>query len=318
MERGRTAARAAVLLAAFGAALAGIVASARAEPFSPERSAATLTVTYHLTGGGEDLPASHERHVIWSVDNRYAVKATLVAQKPSGFGGLHQPDAAEAERAAAAQSAAGNMQDMMAQAQKIMEKCGDDEACIQTETIKMAQGIDPNSPQLQQAKKDMEKAGAMPGLRYQMFNGDRQSGTYAIAEQAREAYFDAACSLKNEPTCATDTAVSGDGTLDDGNGGTTFQAGIMAELDSQAGSLILMLPPPGNAAVKRTVKSPNPGVKVGTFDDRRQLHDDAFGDRITVSCGDCRTAHGTVTRDVEDALLGRPAKLVIEWTFVRP
>jgi hypothetical protein len=199
-----------------------------------------------------------------------------------------------------------------------MEKCGDDEACLQAETMKMAQGIDPNAQQLQQAKQDIAKAGVMPGTRYQMFNGGQQSGAYKVVEKAHEAYFDAACGLKNEATCAIDTAVSGDGPLDDGNGNKTFQAGIMAEIDTQDGSLILMLPPPGFAGVTRVVRSLNAGVKVGTFHETRRLHADATEGQITVACGDCRSAHGTLTRDVEDSLLGRPAKLTIDWTFTRP
>jgi len=308
--------------AALSAVLSVIAASAFADSFSPEQSTATLTVTYRLTGGGEDLPQSRERHVIWSIDDTYKVKATLAAQKPSGFGGLHKPDANEtaqnAQRQAAAESAAGNMQDMMAQAQAIMEKCGDDEACMQTETMKMAQGIDPNSQQLQQAKKDIQTASAMPGMRYQMFNGGPQSGTYVVKEKGHEAYFDAACSLKNEPTCAIDTTVSGSGAVSDGNGNTTFQSGVFAEVDTQTGSLILTLPSPGTAAVKRIVKSPVPNTKVGTFDDLRYLPSDKAGEQITVSCGDCKSAHGTITRDIEDQTLRRPAKLVIEWTFARP
>jgi hypothetical protein len=322
MKSTRPLAPAALRLALVAAALAGPATPGLADPFSPEQSTATLTVTYRLAGGGEDLPASHERHVIWSVENSYKVKATLIAQKPSGAGGLHQPDANEtaqnAERQAAAQSAAGNMQDMMAQAQQIMDKCGDDEACVQTETMKMAQGIDPNSPQLQQAKKDIDKASQMPDLRYQMFNGGQQSGTYQVAEKAHEAYFDAACSLKNEPTCAIDTAVVGNGALDDGNGNKTFQTGTMAEVDTQTGSLVFILPPPGIAAAKRTVKSPNPDAKTGTFDEMRQIHSEVAGERIEVSCGACRSASGKITRDVEDQLLRRPAKLTIEWTFTRP
>jgi hypothetical protein len=296
---------------------------ATADPFSPLKSKATLTLTYTLTGGGTDRPDSHEREVIWSVENRYEVKATLVAEKPSGFGSFHKPDAAETasmqQRQAAAEAGAQNMQGMMEMAQKIMEKCGEDEACIQQETIKMSQQIDPNDPKLKAAKQNIETASAMPGDRYQLFSAGPQSGTFKVTEKAHEAYFDAACSLKNQAPCAFDTAVAGAGKLTDPQGNTSFTLGVMAEVDTQNGSLILTMPVPGFAKVKKTVASQSKDVKTGSFEATRALKaSQVGGEQITVACGACKSASGTVTRDVEDELLGRPAKLVIDWKFTRP
>ena len=311
------------ILGAFAVALL-FTASASADPFSPPKSKATLTLTYTLTGGGTDRPASHEREVIWSVENRYEVKATLVAEKPGGFGALHKPDAAEAasmqQRQANADAAAGNMQDMMEMAQKIMEKCGEDEACIQAESIKMSQQVDPNDPKLKAAKQNIEAASAMPGNRYQLFSSGPQSGSYKMTEKAHEAYFDAACSMKNQAPCAFDTAVAGAGKLTDPQGNTSFTLGVMAEVDAQAGSLIFTMPVPGFAKVTRTVTSQSKDVKTGSFEETRTLKPGEIGggEQIAVSCGECKSASGSVTRDVEDGLLGRPAKLVIDWKFTRP
>ncbi|MDQ7247204.1 hypothetical protein [Dongia sedimenti] len=298
-------------------------APASADPFSPAKSKATLTVTYTLKGGGTDRPESHEREVIWSVDEHYEITATMVAEKPSGFGSFHKPDAAEqagmAQRQAAAEAGAQNMQSMMEMAQAIMAKCGEDEACIQQETIKMSQQIDPNDPKLKATKQNIETASAMPGDRYQVFSAGPQTGTYTIAGKAHEAYFDAACSLKNQTPCAFDSTVSGTGRLTDGNGNTSMMTGALAEIDSQSGSLVFQIPRPGIAAAKRTVTSKNPEVKTGTFDEIRTLKaEKLYGEQITVSCGACRSASGTITRDVEDEFLGRPAKLVIDWKFSRP
>jgi len=299
------------------------VAPATADPFSPPKSKATLTLTYTLTGGGTDRPDSHEREVIWSVQNRYDVKATLVAEKPSGFGGMHKPDAAETagmqQRQAAAEAGAQNMQGMMEMAQQIMAKCGEDEACITQETMKMSQQIDPNDPKLKAAKQNIETASAMPGNRYQLFSTGPQSGSYQVTEKAHEAYFDAACSLKNQTPCAFDTAVSGQGKLTDPQGNTSFKLGVMAEVDTKSGSLVFTMPVPGFAKVKKSVTSQSKAVKTGTSEATRTLKASQLGgEQITVSCGECKSASGTVTRDVEDELLGRPAKLVIDWKFTRP
>lgn len=295
---------------------------AAADPFSPAKSKATLTVTYTLQGGGTDRPASHEREVIWSVENRYEAKATLIAEKPAALGGMHKPDAAETasmqQRQATAEAGAQDMQGMMQMAQKIMEKCGEDEACIQAETIKMSQQVDPNDPKLKAAKQNMEAAGAMPGNRYQLFSAGPQSGTFKVTEQAHEAYFDAACSLKNQAPCAFDTKVSGAGKLTDPQGNTSFTLGVMAEVDTQGGTLIFTLPVPGFAKVQKTVTSQSKAVKTGSFEETRTIKAAQIsGEQITVSCGECRAASGTLTRDVEDELLHRPAKLVIDWKFVR-
>jgi hypothetical protein len=318
----RLPARLCAVLCSFAIALL-LPAPASADPFSPPKSKATLTVTYTLTGGGTDRPASHEREVIWSVENRYTVKATLFAEKPTGLGGLHKPDAAETagmqQRQAAAAAGAQNMQGMMAMAQEIMAKCGEDEACIQAESIKMSQQIDPNDPKLKAAKQNIEAASVVPGDRYQMFSAGPQSGSFKVTEQAHEAYFDAACSLKNQAPCAFDTAVSGAGKLTDHEGNTSFTLGTMAEVDTQTGSLIFTMPVPGFAKVKKTVTSQNKDVKTGSFEAMRALKPgDVGAEQIVVSCGECRSAGGSVTRDVEDGLLGRPAKLVIDWKFTRP
>jgi hypothetical protein len=292
--------------------------SALAASFSAPNGTATMTVTYRVTGGGEDLPASHERHVTWSVDDTYEVKATLTAAKPSGFAGLHKADAAEqtreADRAKAANAAAADMGDMMAQAQKIMEQCGDDEACIQRETIKMSQTIDPNSAKLKSAKENVAKASVVPGDRYQLFSSKDQSGTYTITEKSRAAYFDAACSLGTEARCLVETNVAGTGAQTDGSGKTNFQTGAMAEYDAQGGSLVVTLAAPGVA----TAKSAQSGAKTGSGEVRRVPLKGVHVDPITVNCGDCRSASGKLVKNVEDELTGRPAKLEIAWTFTRP
>jgi hypothetical protein len=293
-------------------------ASALAASFTAPNGTATMTVTYRVTGGGEDLPASHERHVTWSVDDTYEVKATLTAAKPSGFAGLHRADATEkkreADRQQAATAAAADMGDMMAQAQKIMAQCGDDEACVQRETIRLSQTIDPNSAKLKSAKQNIAKASVAPGERYQLFSAKEQSGTYKVAEKSRVALFDAACSLKNEARCLVETNVAGSGAQTDGAGKTNFLTGATAEYDAEGGSLVLMLAAPGVA----TAASVQSGAKTGSGDVRRVPLKGMHVDPITVTCGDCRTASGKLVKNVEDELTGRPAKLEIAWTFVRP
>jgi hypothetical protein len=310
-------ARSRALRAVFCCASVSIISAASAASFSPANGPATLTVSYRITGGGEDLPKSHERHVTWSVSDAYEVKATLLAGKPAAMGGLHKPDAGEqareAGRAKAANAAAGDMQDMMAQAQKIMEACGEDEACITRETVKMSQSIDPNSAKLKSAKENVAKASAMPGDRYQLFTSKAQTGTFAIDEKSRVALFDAACSLATESRCLVETTVAGSGAQVDASGNTTFQTGAMAEYDAERGSLVVILAAPGFATARET----KTGAKSGTSDARRAPLKGVRLDPVAVECGACKAASGKMSKNVEDELTGRPAKLDIEWTFSR-
>ncbi len=312
-----------VLTCAAAAALCLVSTQSGAEvPATPANGIATVTVTYELKGAGVERPASNERNVTWTLENRYTVTATLTAQKPAGFAAMHKPDAAEqareAGRMAAATQAAGDMQSMMAQVEQIMKICGDDEACITRESVKMSQGIDMNAPEMQSAQANIAKVSAMPDARYQIFQAAMQQGSFAIKENAHEAYFDAACSFATEERCAYDTAVSGTGDLTDPSGAKLSGTIASAEIDYQTGSLLLTLPFPGLAKVTKTVTSRNPQIKTGSTEAVRMLRfDDVAKEPVQASCGDCRTASGSFERDVPDQLLGRPAKLVVSWTFSR-
>jgi hypothetical protein len=323
MKSRRVAGRTAVAMLALPLVLSAPAAAlAQGATPTPENGTATLTITFEIAGTGVDQPESHERNVTWTVADRYTVTATMTATKPGAFAAMHGPDAEEqareAERMAAADAAAADMQSMMAQAQKIMELCGDDEACIQAETMKMAQGIDMASPEMQSAQANIAAASVLPETRYQLFMPATQSGTYAIEESAHQAYYDAACSPATEATCGFDTTVRGDGATTDASGATETPTGAMAELDLQTGSLIIGLPIPGFATVTKTVVSANPDIETGATEEIRALRQADIADGpVTVSCGDCMTASGTFERAVSDALLGYPAKLLVTWSFTR-
>ncbi len=310
--------------AAAVAALCAFASAATAETAvpSPENGTATLTVTFELKGAGVDRPASQEKNVTWTVENRYSVTAKMSAQKPSGFATYHKPDAAEqareAGRAAAVTQAATDMSSMMEQAEKIMALCGDNEDCITRESMKMAQGVDMASPEMQSAQASIAAASVMPELRYQAFHPVTQTATFAVKEAAYEAYYDAACSPATEASCAIDTAVSGEGKTTDGGTATEFPTAASAEIDYQRGTLILFLTVPGLAKVQKTVASKAPQVATGTTEERRMIRLGDVGEApLEISCGACMAASGSFERDVPDELLRRPAKLVVTWSFKR-
>jgi hypothetical protein len=207
---------------------------------------------------------------------------------------------------------------MMAQAEAIMAKCGDNEACITAESMKMSQGVDMNSAQMKSAKANIATATAMPGDRYQLFQPDKQTGTFKIDEKTQEAYFDAACSLKNEESCTVRSTIKGRGDQVDGSGKTSFGTAAMAEYDSKGGTLMIRMPALGVSRAERVVESKSPDTKGGTSSVVRRVKVDAFDKPIKVSCGQCKTASGRVTAQVKDEALGRPATLTVDWKFTRP
>jgi len=184
--------------------------------------------------------------------------------------------------------------------------------------MKMAQGLDPNSAQMQSAQPNIAKASVMPDVRYQIFMPVTQQATFSVKESAHEAYYDAACSPATEASCAFDTAVSGSGDTTDASGATVFPTGASAEIDYQAGSLLLNMTMPGIAKVKTTVTSRSPHVATGTTDGIRLIKHGYVADvPIQVSCGACQAASGAFEQEVSDELLRRPAKLVVTWKFSR-
>ncbi|WP_326533831.1 hypothetical protein [Pseudorhodoferax sp.] len=307
--------------AAFLAALMATLApAAGAADLSPDGASATLVVAYTLVGKGDEIPASRERHVTWSVDDGFEVRATLKAQKASGHPSLHKAGAADQarqqQRMDAAQAAVASQADLMAAAQKAAEKCGDNQACLMAEVQKMTKMVDPAKTKA--AQEQMAIATAQPAARYQIFSGTTQQASFRINEHATEAYFDAACSLKNEASCRIDTTVKGSGATTDGNGKTTTQTGAFAEIDAQAGTLVLMLPTPLLASADQVVQSASGQRQSGQSKVTRSVHTDHVKEAVRVSCGDCKSASGKYTREIKDTVVGRPATLTVSWTFTRP
>jgi len=302
------------------AALATLPSASAQATASKEKAASTLVVVYEFTGSGVEKPASKEKHVNWTIKDRYELKTNMAAKKPSGLPALHKLDAAGQaaanDRQANAESAAKDMAPMMAGAEKIMEKCGDDDQCIMRESMKLAQGIDPAKAASARAKVD--KATVMPADRYQLFESTTAIGTYAIDERSYEAYFDAACSFKNEATCAINKTVKGSGVLTDGDGKPTMKGVVIGELDMQAGSVMLTFPLPGVAKATKTISSASQDQKSGTEQVTYFLSVPNTQDiKLTANCGACKTAEGSFTKELEDKLLGRKGTLKVSWKFTR-
>jgi hypothetical protein len=305
-------------LLALGVAI--LAPSALAQGASPEKSIATIKATFEVTGGGTFVPGDGSLKRVWSVKDTYVVTAETVAQKAGGWPAMHAKDAAlqksDDDRQAAANKAATNMAPMMAQAEAIMQKCGDDEDCMMRESMKMAQGMDKSA--VASARKDVEAVTSnLPGARYQLFQFGAQTGTFTVAETLKDEDRDPICIGMAFDTCQISRTVTGSGPITlDGKARTDGTA--MAEIDLEKSTLKATLPMPWPVDVKEVKGSDKKGDKSGTFDDKRYLTDQRLDLNVEASCpGGCKKASGVKTYDIKDQLTGRPAKLKVTWTFER-
>lgn len=310
------------------AAICAFAGEAHALAPSPAGAPATLVVTYELVGSGVDRPPSGEKNVTWAFNNKFVVTTKLKAVKAQGVPSLHKIDAKKQAELGAAQSAgakaAKDAEPLMADAMKIFEKCGDDEACIERETMKMTGAMDMDAAK--KAGQSTAAAGEAAARatdndgRYQSFGDGTQSGTYSIDETAHEAYFDAACSTKNEASCSIDTTVKGSGAITAPGGAATTTPTAVIEVDYAAGTAILMLTLPGVGRATQTVKSGSPDRASGvTTVERWSLPPGMGKTTLEGACAaGCATASGSFEKMVDSPLLKVPTKYKISWKFTRP
>ncbi len=295
---------------------------------TPADAPATLVVTVELKSTGVQRPKSGEKNVTWTVAHTFTTTTKLKADKAQGSPQLHKPNpgqqAANERAAKAAEKAASDAEPLMAQAEKIFEKCGDDEACIERETLKLAGSLDKEKTAAagKSAAEAAEAADkAVPkGTRYQNFRRGAATGVYKIDEVAHEAYFDAACSTRNEASCSIDTVVRGEGALESSDGKTALPAAAWIEVDHQTGTAIVMLTGFGIGKATKTVKSGAPERPSGSSEVKRTSLPEGFGSPMLegkCSAG-CATASGSFTKETIEPLLRQPATLTISWKFTQP
>jgi hypothetical protein len=201
---------------AIGLSLAAATTRA-ADSFAPVGAKATLSVEYMYESAGkkQDKYDLHE----WKVSRTASAVAVLVASAPAPLPSMQKPDAQQtadlANKQAKAQSAAAKMAPMMDSIEKIMAKCGDDEACITRETQKMGFGMSgtPQMDQAMSAKGDIEAASKQGAPRYQTWQATTLKGRYAIDEKAHIVHADPICMGLPKARCTRDEVRQGGGDL---------------------------------------------------------------------------------------------------------
>jgi len=245
----------AVLAGATVLCLAGLGAAAwAADTFAPPAARATLTVDYAYESAGQKRSQGLYDPYEWRVKRSVSLVADLAAQAPTAMPTLQALDAAQTAQLKSlndkSQGAANKMAPMMADVEKIMAKCGEDEACLTRETQKMGAAMQ-GTPQMaaaMSAKQDARELATAGAPRYQAWRATAQKGSYRIDETVHISVTDPICAGRPRHRCTRDEVRAGAGEVPlppEAKRDARAAAGLAAvEVDNSKNTLTLALPVP--------------------------------------------------------------------------
>ncbi|HEX6017915.1 MAG TPA: hypothetical protein VFZ28_07430 [Burkholderiaceae bacterium] len=303
--------------------------SAWASDFAAPGAKATLSVTYRFESAGkkQDKYDLHE----WTVKRHAELSAEMVAKKPAALPALQPLDGAQTAKLQQQQAQIGKahkqMAPMMASAEAVMAKCGDDEKCLEREAMKMGAAMSGTRQLDDTLKVGRETAAVMkPGAdRYQAWEGRTQKGSYGIDERWHVVHADPICMSLPKARCTHDMTRKGGGEMAPAAGGA------LAEVDTQ-GTLVLQLPlPHGVLDYVETHTTDEPdgahdvhtpkGPQKGQMPLRVAADGKSVGGRLSVPLkGGWRSQSGEQVVSLGaggwHGAAGEPGKLVVSWRFV--
>ncbi|HET9653477.1 MAG TPA: hypothetical protein VFP36_14865 [Usitatibacter sp.] len=243
-----------------------------AEAFAPAGARAVLTVEYLYASTGRKSSQGLYDPYEWRVKRDLSMEAQLTAQAPTPLPTVQPMDAshmAKAEgQAARMQGVTAQMAPMAMDIEKILARCGENEACVSREVQKMGNAMaqDPKQMAAMNAAKKEAQALAPGGMRYQAWRATAQKGTYAIDELVQVSVTDPICTSKPKHRCTREETRKGSGDVPmPAARSKGADAGISAvELDAQKGLLTIALPVPlAMLPYTETITSDEPD---GTYD----------------------------------------------------
>jgi hypothetical protein len=311
-------------IACLAAALLPAVGTAA--DFAAKGAKGVLSVEYVYTSHGRkaDKYDSHE----WRVKRSVSMSSELAAEAPAALPRLQAPDAQQMARIdqqrAQAEKMSRQMAPAMAGVEALLAKCGEDEACIEREAVKMG-----NAMAGQKQTRELLKTGAetnavmQPGaLRYQAWQSTSLSGSYQIEEQQTFVTADPLCMERPGSRCHREVRRSGAGAVPPPPADTRKQAAAgfaAAEFDTAGKTLYVRLPVPLNVLpCTEVITTDMPGAsESGTPRACRQLFqvaDKASPFSVALQPGS-RQQSGERTLAIEG---GGPesGQLVVRWRFV--
>ena len=201
-----------------GLALGGATAQA-ADAFAPAGAKATLTVEYlYESSGSKRSEGMYDPHE-WRVKRGVTLVTDLAAHPATASPTMQPLDAAQTAQlktmADKSQAINVKMAPMMASAEAIMAKCGEDEGCITREAQKMGAAMQ-GTPQMataMSARKEAQEAFAPGAPRYQAWRGTAQKTSYLVDETAHISVTDPICASRPRHRCTRDEVRKGAGEI---------------------------------------------------------------------------------------------------------
>jgi hypothetical protein len=290
--------------------------AAQTSLLAPKGAKATVTVEYAYAAAGMKKDKYDPRE--WKVNRSATLTAQFVADKPQPMAQLRAPEAAQMadlkDKQATARSAAKKMTPMMGDMMKIVEKCGDNEACIEKEVEAYGKSME-LTPELKSAGDDIDKLGKTDGPRYQMWKAVSQKGTYTVDEFYKGQSADPLCMEKPGQRCHREETRKGSGDLGSPPG-KKDASGAMFEVDAQKKDIVLMLPGPMMPmAYNREIKSDFPSESEEFAGKSQGMVGLSPPKPLTVTIpGDLKKLAGTEQIKLDGAE-GEGGTLTVRWTL---
>lgn len=231
---------------------------AQAADFAPKGGRALLSVDFSYEAAGRKADKYDLRE--WKLLRTLHIDAQLSAAAPAPTPALQPLEAGQQARLQQQATQAGKFAEqaapMMASAEAIVAKCGNDEKCMEREAMRMGQGM-AGTPQLDATLKSGRQTAAAlqpDAARYQAWQGQSQTGSYRIDEKLHIVHADPICMSLPRQRCTRDEVRQGSGPLAAIKG-----SAAMAEVDTGKSTLSLQLPMAAEAlAYTETITTDEP------------------------------------------------------------
>lgn len=222
-------------LAVFALVAAG---NAQAQLVAPGTKA-TLTVQYDYRAVGTKPDRLDPKD--WSVNRRISLTTQLVAEKPQPISSMRPMEAGQTadleQRQQRGSRAATALAPMAADMMKIVEKCGENEACIEREVTAYGNSMQ-ITPELKAAGEDIKAAGAQGAPRYQTWKPVSETITWSVDEVYHAKNADPICASKPNRQCTRNETRKGGATLP-----PNTNSAARLDVDSQKKDLYIAGPP---------------------------------------------------------------------------
>lgn len=275
----------------------------------PPGTKGTLEVEYRYTSSGTQ--STTDGQYDWQVKRQVLYSVQLVADKPSPYPGFLPATEADkrdlGQRQARAASGMEKVAPMMADIEKLMAKCGENEACLQRQAVRLAATMDQSV--VRSAGADAAAAGTNVSNRYQIWKPLSYAGTYSTDELHVAAVADPDCLKAPKMRCVSQQVVKGQGRLSQPGTGPL-------EIDGPGQRMhINLLVSGGPMPVTRTVSGKiQDGFKAGSFPDNLRFPWTRIQPLVVAIPSGLERASGTEKVKV-DGERGESGTLTITWLF---